>query len=229
MANEYIEIPQKKPVTQGEIFSLRAYLTQNPNEAIYVCNASETEFYALRLNHNGDVCCVVNGNNLRLLDWRDGKHYLTGASVMKTENFEQRTAAERAALMTSPSYRVTSFRSDVYANVQETIEPRTNTGHATRIEKPNSIDRLKKVLDIITGIDPKYKVFLNKQDPAAKATTSVTIRCKNPGNNPQIIGSLNALGCQVNITPQSLNISINYSRDEEKEAKTAGHKIIIIY
>jgi len=214
----------KRLVNLGMLFGIRAYLSEREGDALFVCDREGTRRFELKLNTRGDVC-FLDGKNLRVLDRDCGDLYLDGESVDKINAFEKEAEARRA--VQAPAARnpeVCGFNNEVFEAVKAIVGGPRRPAPVEHRENA-SVTRLTKVLDIILPIDRKYIVFARFRE----GQSGVTIRFRNQNGAPGRAADLKSLGCEVRMSACFVDVNVECSKDEEKEARRAGHKFTVIY
>lgn len=213
-------IPRQKLVSHGDLFAIKQFLKAEVAGELFVTDRSGTMRCRLSLNNHGNIC-YRDGNVLRVLDRNSGDFYLEGESVLLLDCYEKKLVDSLERLKSAPGYKIVGARSEVERKVENVIsDPEVPN---LELEPVYPVGRLKDVMDIISVLDSRYLIY------ARVSTKGVTIRCKNPGNAADSVRKLQNLGCTVKASNTYLDVGIVYSREEEKEAKAAGHKMVVIY
>lgn len=221
--SEILETP-KTLVNMGVLFGIRNYLNEKKGDALFVCDREGVRRFELKLNGRGDVC-FLDGNNLRVLNRDCGDFYLEGESVDKMDVFEKEVAEKRA--VQAPAARnpeVCGFNNEVFEAVKVILGGPGRPAPREHRESA-SVTRLTKVLDIILPLDRKYIVFARFRE----GHSGITIRFRNQNGAPGRADDLKALGCEVRVSACFVDVNVECSKDEEKEARKAGHKFTVIY
>lgn len=210
----------RKLVHSGLLFGIANFLKAKEGDKLFVCDREGVRRFELKLNGTGDVC-LLDGKNLRVLDRDCGDLYLEGESVDKMDIFEKEREAGAPALRPREAW---GFSSDVLEAVRVIVGG--PAGPAPRAEKKNlSLTRLKEALDIISSIDRKYTVYARYRD----GKKGVTIRFRNQNGATDKVDDLKSLGTEVRVSACFIDVIVESTKEEEREARKAGYGFTVIY